>query len=335
MSSRRVVVTGRGGPEVLRVVEGVVPTPRARQVRIRVEMAGVAFGDVMRRRGVLAPRCPFTPGYDVVGRVDALGDAVTGVELGQHVAVMMPSPGIGGYADHVCVPAKCLVRVPVGVEPADAVALGLNYITAFQLVHRFVPLAAGQSALVHGAAGGVGTALLEIGALAGVRLYGTASAPKHETVRARGATPIDYRNEDFVQRMAELEPRGVDAVFDSIGGAHLARSYQVLGPRGMLVGFGVSGDLAGGMLGVIRGMGVMLRLKLRPDGKHMRNYAITMSKGASPAHCRADWEKLLAMGAAGDLKPLVAARVPLAEVARAHEMLDTASVAGKVVLDCA
>ncbi|MCA9523975.1 MAG: zinc-binding dehydrogenase, partial [Myxococcales bacterium] len=252
--SRVVLVRGRGGPDVLHVVQREVPTPRSKAVRIRVEAAGVAFGDVMRRRGVLAPPGAFTPGYDVVGVIDAVGETVSGDWLGRRVAAMMPSVGLGGYADHVCVPADRLARVPDGVPPAEAVALGLNYITAYQLLHRFSPVRAGQRILIHGAAGGVGTALLELGEKLGLEMYGTASSAKHDLVRERGGVPIDYRSEDFVSRVAELtHGGGVDVVFDSIGGAHLRRSYQTLRPRGTLVSFGVSGDLSRGWLGVIAG----------------------------------------------------------------------------------
>ena len=333
MTSRKVVVTAAGGPEVLQVVDTDAPSPRRGQVRIRVHAAGVAFGDVMRRRGVLAPRRPFTPGYDVAGVVDAIGAGVHGVDLGDRVAAMMPKAGIGGYADHACVPARRLARVPDSVDFDEAVCLGLNYITAYQLIHRFVNLDAGQRILVHGAAGGVGTALLDLGRLAGLEMYGTASAPKHDLVRERGATPIDYRSEDFVERVAELtRGQGVDAVYDGIGGEHLRRSYQTLRRGGTLVSFGVSGDVDRGLRGVVGGMGAFLRLKLRWDRRRVRLYMITVSRGAWPSRCSADWETLLGLRAEGKLNPIVGARVPLADVSRAHELLDRAAVVGKIVL---
>jgi NADPH2:quinone reductase len=330
--SRRVIVTSAGGPDVLQLVDEAAPTPGKGQVRIRVHAAGVAYGDVMRRRGVLAPRRPFTPGYDVSGVVDALGPKVDGVSEGDRVAVMMPKPGIGGYAESVCVPADRLARVPDGVDFDEAVCLGLNYITAHQLIHRFVKLREGQRILVHGAAGGVGTALLELGRLAGLEMYGTASAGKHDVVRARGATPIDYRSEDFVERIGELTGDGVDAVLDSIGGAHLHRSYAALRRGGTLVSFGVSGDVDRGVRGVMRGMATFLRLKLRFDRRRVRLYMITVSRGARPAQCRADWETLLQMRADGKLQPVIGARIPLVEVQRAHDLIDRAAVAGTIVL---
>jgi NADPH:quinone reductase-like Zn-dependent oxidoreductase len=329
---KKVVVTGRGGPEVLRLVEVPAPQPRRGQVSVRVEAAGVAYGDVMRRRGVLAPPGDFTPGYDVVGIIDAVGGGVDPERIGRRVAALMPRTGFGGYAGQVCVPAHRTAAVPEGVDPVDAVALGLNYITARQIIHRIAGLTAGQTLLIHGAAGGVGTAALDIGRLAGLTLYGTASATKHDIVRQRGGIPIDYRAEDFVAVLRERVPGGLDAVLDPIGGAHLRRSYATLGPRGVLVMFGISGDMDGGMAGVLAGTGALLSLMLRPDRRRVRPYGITVSPGASHARCCADWATLLEQHAAGSITPLVGARLPLSAVAEAHRLLDTSSIVGKIVL---
>ena len=314
------------------MVEGPVPRPRRRQVRIRVRAAGVAFGDVMRRRGILAPRRPFTPGYDVAGVVDAIGANVSGWRAGDRVACMMPRTGIGGYADHVCVPASRLVRVPNSVPADEAVSLGLNYITAYQMLHRLVALRAGQRILVHGAAGGVGSALLELGGLLGLEMYGTASSRKHDLVRERGAVPIDYRNEDFVARIAELCGDGIDAVYDGIGGEHLEESYRTLRSGGTLVAFGISGDLDRGLPAVIASISLYLRLKLRRDHRHARLYGIGASPQAWPANCRSDWQTVLGLRVRGLLAPVIGARIPLDEVARAHDLLDRAAVMGKIVL---
>jgi NADPH:quinone reductase-like Zn-dependent oxidoreductase len=334
MRSRHVVIRRFGGPEVLECTEREVPAPGHREVRIAVEAAGVAFGDVMRRRGVLAPRRPFTPGYDVAGTIDAVGRDLDPALLGRRVAAMMPKVGIGGYAEHVCIPEARLVAVPAGVEAAEAVCLGLNYVTAYQLLHRLVPLRAGQRILIHGAAGGVGTALLDLGRRAGLEMFGTASAAKHAFLRERGAVPIDYRTEDFVERVAALTEDGVDAVFDPIGGEHLRRSHGALRTGGTLVSFGVSGALGRGWAGVLSGMAVFAALKLRPDGRHVRLYAITVSRGTGWRRCRDDWSELLRLHTRGEIHPVVGARVPLAEAQRAHDLIDRAAVVGKIVLTC-
>jgi len=332
VTSRRVVITRKGGPEALAVVDTPAPEPRRGQVRITVAVAGVAFGDVVRRRGLLAPRHPFTPGYDVAGTVDAAGPAVDASLVGARVAALLPGPGLGGYAEHVCVAAERLVPIPDGIDFADAISLGLNYVTAYQLLHRVVRLRPGQRVLVHGAAGGVGTALLDLGRRLELEMYGTASAGKHELLRARGAIPIDYRRCDFVDRIAELG--GVDAVFDPIGGAHLLRSYRTLRRGGTLVSFGVSGDLSRGWRGVLAGLGIFASLKLRPDRRRVRLYAITATRGAGWRRCRDDWAELLDLRRRGRVDPVIGARVPLGEARRAHELMDAAAVSGKIVLTC-
>lgn len=327
-------VRGRGGPEVLQLEQREPPRPRARQVRIAVEAAGVAYGDVMRRCGVLAPPGSFTPGYDVVGRIEALGSRVQGWAEGQRVAAMMPGPGFGGYAEHVVVAARRLAPVPEELEATTAVALGLNYITAHQLITRIAGLERGQRLLVHGAAGGVGTAALELGARLDLELYGTASAAKHDHLRAHGCSPIDYRSEDFVVRIGALAPPGVDAVFDGIGGAHWLRSADALRADGILVGLGVSGDVDGGMIAVTRGIGYFARLRLR-RGMRARLYGITQTPGTSWDTCRDDWAQLLELGARGELKPQIARVLPLEQVQEAHRLLDQRAVIGKIVLVCA
>ncbi|MCO4771064.1 MAG: zinc-binding dehydrogenase [Deltaproteobacteria bacterium] len=331
--SRRVLVEAAGGPEVLRLVEAAPPSPSRGAVRVRVHTAGVAFGDVMRRRGVLAPRTAFTPGYDVVGVIEELGAGVAEAEhpLGKRVAAFMPGPGLGGYADHVCVPAKELVPVPDALSDETAVALGLNYITARQLLTRIAPVQEGQRLLVHGAAGGVGTAVLDLGRRLGVELVGTASKAKHHHLETRGCEAIDYRSEEF-ERV--LKGRPVDVALDPIGGSHLRRTYETLGPRGRLVAFGVSGDLGSGYRGVVAGMTHWLALKLRPDSKRVSLYNITISSGASRAHCRSDWQHLMDAAVRGELEPVIGAVVRLSEVRGAHELMDGGGVIGKVVLRC-
>jgi NADPH:quinone reductase-like Zn-dependent oxidoreductase len=334
MRSTRILVAGKGGPDVLKVVKDDIPEPGPGEIRIRVEASGVAYADTMRRRGVLAPRRPFTPGYDVVGRVDAVGEGVEGMELGGRVAALMPRLGLGGYSEHVVVPANLTVRVPQRIDPIPAVCLGLNYITAYQMLFRFTDPRPGDRILIHGAAGGTGTALLQLGRHKGLEMYGTASAPKHDLVRELGATPIDYRSEDFVERILELTDDGVDYVYDPIGGKHLARSYQTLRPSGTLVSYGASSDIPKGTIGVGLGSLRFLGLKLRPSRRGVRLYMITMSKGCKPADCKRDWEHLLQLYLDGVVDPIVGASFPLERAADAHALMDRSGTRGKIVLLC-
>jgi NADPH:quinone reductase-like Zn-dependent oxidoreductase len=183
MHHKRVVVTRYGGPEVIAVLEEDVPVPKAGEVRVKVLAAGVGLPDVLAREGVHpeTPRVPYTPGWDLVGIVDQLGEGVTDLELRQPVAAM---PIHGCYAQYVCVRRRKLVPVPAGLDAAEAVAVVLNYITAYQMLHRSARGYAGQRMLIHGAAGGVGSAMLQLAALAGVKMYGTCSAEGAAVVQA-------------------------------------------------------------------------------------------------------------------------------------------------------
>lgn len=333
-ATETVIVPEFGGPEVLTLAATTLAAPGRGQVHLDVSAAGVAYGDVMRRRGMpgLSPRRPFTPGYDVCGSVVAVGEGVDSDWLGCRAAAMMPRIGIGGYARDVLLPADRLVRVPDGVDDHDAVCLGLNYITAYQLLHRMADVSVGDAVLIHGAAGGVGTALLQLAKHAGLRAFGTASAPKHGLVESLGGIPIDYRSEDFVARVAEEAPDGVKAVFDGIGGSHVRRSYQTLSRDGTLVVFGMSGE--DGVRGAASTLRSLLRLKLKWDRRKTAFYAISMTKGARPADCRTDWQALLQLQLQGAVAPVVGQVLSLGDAAEAHRLLEAAAVMGKIVLDC-
>src|ERR1700680_1874255 len=242
----RVIVTGLGGPEVLKFVEEEeLPQPAANQVRVKVLAAGVAYADVLMRRGMYpaTPPFPFTPGYDIVGDIDALGESVKDFRIGQRVAALTM---VGGYSRFTLVLAAHLVPVPSGLDPAEAVSMVLNYVTAWQMLHRVAKLHAGQMLLAPAAAGGVGTAALQLGKLAELNMFGTASKPKHELVSALGATPIDYRTEDFVARIRQLAPQGLDCVLDPIGGKQWWSSYSCLRRGGTLVCYGAQVAVAKG-----------------------------------------------------------------------------------------
>ena len=334
MKHHRVVVSRHGGPDVLQVVEEDRPEPRAGEVRVKVLAAGVSAYDLMfRRSGSLpgTPRVPFTLGTDVVGVADKLGEEVSTVELGQMVAgATFSLDGLGGYAEHVCLSASDLVPVPSGADPAEAVCLVANYLAAHMAMHRTANIQRGERVLVHGAAGGVGTALLQLGRLAGLEMYGTASKYNHELVSALGATPIDYRTDDFVERIHSLTGDGVDAVFDPIGGARqLWRSYRALRKDGRLVWFGVAATKKKGLRVIPLTLLTVFLLKLIPDGKQTPLFP---DLGKDNAWYRETLAELLDLLAGGKIRPVVAERIPLAEAARAHELLERGGYAGKVVL---
>src|SRR5262245_28279495 len=247
MRHTRIIVTHYGGPEALRVVDEECPAPKHGEVRVRVLAAGVSLPDVMMREGMHpeTPPLPFTPGWDLVGVVERLGDGVSGVEPGQIVAAL---PITGAYAEFVCLPQHELVPVPSGLDAAEAVSLVLNYVTAYQMLHRSTKVKSGQRVLIHGAAGGVGSALVQLGRLAELEMYGTCSARGASAVAELGALPIDYQQQDFVQEMHRLTREGVDVVFDGIGGPHIWRSRQALRPGGRVRSEEHTSELQGGRL---------------------------------------------------------------------------------------
>jgi NADPH:quinone reductase-like Zn-dependent oxidoreductase len=334
MKHHRIVVARHGGPEVLQMIEEELPEPQSGEVRVKVQTAGVSAYDLMfRRSGMLpgTPHVPFTLGTDVVGVADKLGEGVSTIELGKTLAGMTFSRGgLGGYSEYICLPASDLVSVPAGIDPVEAVCLLANYLTAHLALHHSAEVQSGERVLIHGAAGGVGTALLDLGKLAGLEMYGTASKYNHEVVSGYGATPIDYHTEDFVKRVRDLTGVGADAVFDPIGGARqLWRSKRAVRRGGRLVWFGVAATKKGGMRVIPFTMAMMALLMVLPDGKQVMSVP---DLGKENAVYRQTLTDLLDLLVAGKIKPLIAARIPLAEAARAHELLERGGYAGKVVL---
>jgi NADPH2:quinone reductase len=301
--------------------------------------AGVSLPDVMAREGIHpeTPKVPYTPGWDLVGAVDRLGEGVSGIAPGEIVAAM---PISGAYAEFVCLPQQELVPVPSGLDPAEAVSLILNYITAYQMLHRSAKVRAGQRALIHGASGGVGTALLQLGRLAGLEMYGTCSSRAACVVSELGGVPIDYQQQDFVKEIHG----GVDAVFDGIGGSHIWRSREALRAGGRVVAYGLTSSLSGGRLASGRGgrrnrFGAIAIFGLYiaggwllPGRKRVVPYSIQTLKRLKPAMFREDLITLLDLLQQQKIKPIVAQRFPLAEARQAQELLGKGGVVGKIVL---
>jgi NADPH:quinone reductase-like Zn-dependent oxidoreductase len=328
----RIVISRFGGPEVLDVVEDELRDASEGEVRVKVLAAGVSWVERMMRRGSYPgqPKPPFTPGYDVVGVIDQRGPGASRFAEGERVAALTIH---GGYAEYVYLREEELVPVPAGIDPAEAVCLVLNYVTAYQMLHRTAELASGRSALVHSAAGGVGTALLELGRLAGITAYATASAAKHELVTRLGGRAIDYRKEDFVRAVRGLTGgAGVDAVFDAVGGRHWLRSARCLRAGGQLVAYGSQHEVGQSRLAALaEDAGSALLLALWP-GRRFRFYAITSMKRDHPDWFREDLTALFALLAQGKIHPVIMERIPWREARRAQEILDQGAIQGKLVL---
>ncbi|HEX2990575.1 MAG TPA: zinc-binding dehydrogenase [Anaerolineales bacterium] len=273
MKYNSVIVPKRGGPDVLQVVENELREPAAREVRIRVLAAPVCLPDVTARYGQtpFCPNVPFTPGYAVIGLIDATGKDVTCVAPGDRVAALT---AFGGYAEYLYWDAERLIPVPNSLDPAKAIPLVLNYIVAYQILHHSAQVKSGDTVLIIGASGGIGTALLQLGKLSGLKMYGIASRSKHSILMEYGAIPIDYRTQDFVEVIGQAEPQGLNAVFDGVGGDYFGRSYSLLRRGGKLIGYGNPQSTAG----MLKFLGQVILFSLLPDGKSARPYSTGLSR---------------------------------------------------------
>jgi NADPH:quinone reductase-like Zn-dependent oxidoreductase len=233
MAWKKIVLTAFGGPDVLEVqsVEAL-PEPEAGEVRLRVLVTSAAFTDVMIRKGMypdIKEKPPFTPGYDLVGIVDAVGAGATRFRPGDRVADLTT---IGAYAKYLCLPEERLTPVPEGVSEVDALGMILSAVTPWQMLSRVAKAKAGQSLLIHGAGGAVGTAMLQLARDAGIAAFGTDVAAKHDLIRSLGATPVGADASEETLKAA-------------LGGESLSRSLHALKPGGMLVAFGFQNEVLG------------------------------------------------------------------------------------------
>jgi NADPH:quinone reductase len=328
----RVVQVNRfGGPDGLEVADAAPPTAGRGEVRVRVLASGLEYTDVLIRRHLypqtMRLRPPFVLGYDLIGEIDQFGDGVRAFQLGDRVADMTV---VGSNAAYRTLRADRLTRVPAGLDPAEAATLILSWTTAYQLLHRAARVQQGQRVLVQGAAGAVGQALLVLGSLAGLQLWGTARAAHAALVRDLGATPIDYQREDFRRAL----PDGFDVVFDGIAQDGYRRSFAALKSGGLLCAYGYSAGVQ-----AQRRMATMLMWIARlylwrwlPGGKRARFYSINLMRAQHPAWFREDLERLFGLLASGAIRPRVADRVSFDRVAEAHRRIEAGGLDGKLVL---
>ncbi|QTE29003.1 medium chain dehydrogenase/reductase family protein [Pengzhenrongella sicca] len=325
-------------PDGLLIQDRDLPAPAPGQALVRVEATGVSFAEQQMRRGKYydQPSFPFVPGYDFVGTVEATGDGVDPAMVGTRVAAVVKT---GGWASHVLTDAAHLVPVPAGIDPADAETVIVNGITAWQMLHTIAKAQRGQTIVVLGANGGVGSTLVQLAVDAGLTVIGTAAPRHHDQVRSLGAIPVDYQAPDLPARLRELAPDGVDAVFDHVGGTGLQDSWRLLRRGGTLVSYGSAAtkDAAGtSQLPVFALFMRVLLWNILPNGRRARFYNFWAGK-RNPTRfyrrLRDDLTQVLGRLAAGTLEPQVAARLPLVEAGRALALAESHTVAGKVVLE--
>jgi len=323
-----VVLPGVVEPEGLLLRTGPVPAPAAGQAVIRMEAAGVSFAEQQMRRGRYydQPPFPFVPGYDLVGIVTAVGVGVAALTK------------VGGWASHVVVDAADAVRVPPDLDPAEAETVVVNGITAWQMLHRKARVTSGQTILVHGANGGVGSTLAQLAHLAGIRVIGTAAPRHHDSLRDLDVVPVDY-HADVPAAVRKIAPEGVDAVFDHLGMRSLPASWRLLARGGTLVSYGTAAtrdDTGAKQLPMLKILARIWAWNALPNGKHAYFYNIwagrTLARRRFRARVRHDLTQVLEAMAAGHITAQIAATFPLARAADALRLAESHTVAGKVVL---
>jgi NADPH:quinone reductase-like Zn-dependent oxidoreductase len=327
MRYKRLVVSKRGPPENLQINECELRDPSAREVRVKVLATCVCLPDVQARYGLspFAPKVPFVPGYAIVGVVDVGGPGVTQAAPGAKVAAYLI---VGGYAEYVYLRENQIIPVPSSLNPAEAVTLVLNYLTAYQALHRSAKVKAGDKVLIIGASGGIGTALLDLGRLANLTMYGIASRSKHAILAEYGATPIDYRTEDFVEVIRRAELSGLDAIFDGMGGDYVRRAFPLLRRGGVLVEYGNPLSFRG----MLRTLASTLALDLLPNGRTVKPYGASAFLPLNRKPFLQDWAVLFRLLQEGKIRPVISGVFPLLEAARANALLESGQVVGNLVL---
>ena len=337
-TTTRVVLPGLVEPDGLQVHQVAVSLPGPGHLLVAVEATGISYAEQAMRRGRYfgQPAFPFTPGYDLVGTVVAVGTGSDPALLGRRVATMTRT---GGWTGHAVVEARDSIVVPTGLHPEQVEALTVNGVTAWQMLHRAAEVRQGQTVLVFGASGGVGGVLIQLARHAGVRVIGAASPRRHDALRSAGVDPVDHRDPDLAARVRALAPEGVDAVFDNIGGDVTRTAWGLLNRGGTLVSYAIIDAVAGaGSLGLpfLRAIGRNVWWSMLPNGKRATFYDLwsghTLRKARFRRRLEEDLGQVLELLRRGDLRPVIAARFPLSAVSEALTLAESRTVSGKIVL---
>ena len=326
---RKVQITAFGDESKLRIVEADLPDPKPGEVQLAVDLSIVSGSDVNMRRGTypFQKKAPLTPGYTVLGRVLRNGEGSTTFQPGEQVVCLSKYEG---QAQRINLPERFLVRVPDGVDPKAAVALPLDWVTAFQMLQRAAKVKAGQTIFIHGLSGGVGGALLQLAKLQGAEVFGTASASKHDELSRRGATAFDYNSKDWIRTMQQRG--GADAVFDPLGYESFDQSFSILRKGGILVAYGMN------LPAVTRSprrpaLPVILKLLARNllfwTGKRTTFYGLTRTS----RHYKPDLEQLFALLQSGRIDIPIKATFKLDEIQQAHREYASSAGTGSIILE--
>jgi len=324
---------------VLEVREHPDPEPTEGEVRIRVAAAGLNFAEIAARQGLYpdAPPPPCVVGYEVAGTIDAVGPGVTSLAPGERVAALTP---FGGHSDCIVLPSALVFCIPDSLPFVQAAAIPVNYLTAHHMLFYVGNTHPGSKVLIHMAAGGVGTAVLQLlQTVDGICSFGTASASKHSYLREMGCThPIDYRTLDYVQEVQRITGgQGLDLVLDPLGGRDWKRSWHLLAPTGRMVAFGFANMIGGQRRNLLRvAHGLVQIPRFNPMAAMNTNrtmQGVNMGKLWDLVDVlRHQMERIIELYALGVVRPHVHAEVPFSQAAQAHAMLENRDNLGKVVL---
>jgi NADPH:quinone reductase-like Zn-dependent oxidoreductase len=336
---RAIWTTGTNGPDSLEVRETEDPEPGPGQVRIRVRAAGLCFAEVMASQGLYpdAPKVPAVLGYEAAGVIDKVGDGVDKRRVGSHVVAMTR---FGAHSDVVCVPDSQAFAIPPRKDFTEAAAIPVNYLTAYHILFRAATVRPGERVLVHMAAGGLGTAALQLcRTVDGVETFGTASAAKHAVLRAEGCEhPIDYHTTDYVGEIRLLtNGAGVDVVLDPLGGADSRKGLKLLRPGGRLVTYGFA-NLASGrrrnparVLRQLASMPLLTPVQLMNANKTVAGVHIGRLMDRMDLLSQ-ELTEVLALWAAGTIEPRIDGTYPFTKAADAHRRILSHGNTGKIVL---
>jgi NADPH:quinone reductase-like Zn-dependent oxidoreductase len=331
-----VVMPGIVEPSGLLILEKEIESPKAGQALIKVEASGISFAEQAMRRDRYPgqPKFPFVPGYDFVGTVVAAGEGVDTAMIGKRYAAITKT---GGWATMTIVDAENLLLVPDDVSAIDAEAIVVNGITAWQMLYRIAVVKSGQTIFVHGANGGVGTLLVQLAQLSGIKVVGSASSRHHAALTEQGVIPVDYNDPNLEGTVRSLVPDGFDAVFDNVGFASVSISFKVLKKGGTLVSYAISSSLRKTDSVVLQFLLLVSKLMLwniLPNGKKATFYNVWSGKGSNifKNNMRQDFASLAKLLGDGSLKARIAKVFPLNEVAKAMAFAESRTAYGKVIL---
>jgi NADPH:quinone reductase-like Zn-dependent oxidoreductase len=339
---KAVVLTGHGGPEVLQVQERPDPTVGPGEARIAVKAAGINFADTMARVGLYpdAPKPPCVLGYEVAGEIESVGEGVESLSVGDRV---MAGTRFGGQASMVTVPADQVVPLPERFSFEQGAAFPVNYATAYAALVIMGGLRAGERVLIHGAGGGVGISAIQIARSRGAEIFGTASASKHDAIRAQGVDhPIDYRSQDFEQEVRRITGgEGVDVIIDATGPTSFRKDYRLLREGGRLIMYGLSEASTGTGRSIPKLAKSLMSMPLATMPWWKSLQIMNENKGVFGLNMLA-WqdreglarvlEPLSAELESGSIEPVVAEAFPFDRAGDAHSFIGERRNIGKVVL---